>query len=372
MPSDALIALSSACLAIAVSGMVTAVRQPAARELRIRLVILLGVFAALTALPLIAAFAPGAYPLALPLGLPLLLIVSPAVHFFVTTRTGAADPARLWRHAILPIAGLSVAAGTWTLSATARTTLFVEGELPPGAVPLLLVLATFVLVLAWSAVSLGYLVAVLRRLHAYRARLKDLFSNTHGRELRWLDIFMALLAFVWIAAAITVLGDNLGQGVWISGEMILGLTALMLVVLVAFAMPPAQAAEQVPQAPRKYAKSAVSPERATRLAARIETAMQGDRLYLDPDLSLDGLSRQLRAIPNHVSQTLNQQLGASFFDYVARWRIADAKQRLLESDDSVLTIAFDVGFNSRSTFYKAFRRETGHTPVEFRAMNGKS
>ena len=75
------------------------------------------------------------------------------------------------------------------------------------------------------------------------------------------------------------------------------------------------------------------------------------------------------ALPNQVSQTLNQEIGASFFDYVARWRIAASKPLITAGDASVLTVALDVGFNSRSAFYKAFKRETGLTPKGYRAVH---
>jgi AraC-like DNA-binding protein len=114
-------------------------------------------------------------------------------------------------------------------------------------------------------------------------------------------------------------------------------------------------------------QSALTTDHAAKLAARLETAMQKDTLYLDPTLSLQKLSQHVGALPNHVSQTLNQEIGASFFDYVARWRIEASKPLITAGDASVLTVALEVGFNSRSAFYKAFKREAGMTPKGYRA-----
>ena len=75
------------------------------------------------------------------------------------------------------------------------------------------------------------------------------------------------------------------------------------------------------------------------LAARIEKSMMQDALYLDPNLSLQKLSRYVGALPNHISQTLNDQIGSTFFDYVAHWRIEASKLLLKSSDASVLTVA---------------------------------
>ncbi|MBL4544564.1 MAG: helix-turn-helix transcriptional regulator [Oceanicaulis sp.] len=73
-----------------------------------------------------------------------------------------------------------------------------------------------------------------------------------------------------------------------------------------------------------------------------------------------------------MSQTLNGHLGTTFFDYVARWRVQAAQPLLLAQEASVLTIALEVGFNSRSTFYKAFKRETGLTPKDYQKQNAQA
>lgn len=98
--------------------------------------------------------------------------------------------------------------------------------------------------------------------------------------------------------------------------------------------------------------------------------MRKGKLYLDPNLSLHKLSRHVGAPPNLVSQTLNEKIGSNFFDYVAHWRIEASRPLILACDASVLAIALDVGFNSRSTFYKAFKRETGATPKGYRTTQG--
>lgn len=117
----------------------------------------------------------------------------------------------------------------------------------------------------------------------------------------------------------------------------------------------------------KYQKSALDDDRAARIAKKIESAMADDLLYRDPNLSLWELAKHVGVTSHYVSQTLNTHIGSSFFDYVNRWRIQDAVQQLASTDETILMIAYDVGFNSRSAFYKAFRRETGKTPSDIRA-----
>ena len=79
------------------------------------------------------------------------------------------------------------------------------------------------------------------------------------------------------------------------------------------------------------------------------------------------MCERLRESPHYVSQVINQDLAASFYDLVNRQRIADAMNWLArEPERPVLEIALDVGFNSKSTFNAAFRAIAGNTPTEFR------
>ncbi|OAN92539.1 hypothetical protein A8B74_18320 [Sulfitobacter geojensis] len=121
-------------------------------------------------------------------------------------------------------------------------------------------------------------------------------------------------------------------------------------------LPPAQ----------KYEKSALDHDRAERIARKIEAAMAKDLLYRAPDLSLWDLAKHIGVTSHYVSQTLSTHLGKSFFELVNGWRIKDAVTQLTTTDATILVIAYDVGFNSRSAFYKAFRRETGKTPSDLR------
>jgi YesN/AraC family two-component response regulator len=94
--------------------------------------------------------------------------------------------------------------------------------------------------------------------------------------------------------------------------------------------------------------------------------MEVDNLHRDANLSLWALARHIGASSNYISQTLNEVIGESFFDFVNSYRIAEAKILLTTTNDSVLNITYDVGFNARSSFYNAFKRQTGQTPTTYR------
>lgn len=120
--------------------------------------------------------------------------------------------------------------------------------------------------------------------------------------------------------------------------------------------------------PAKYARSPLPAAHVARIRQKLTAAFRERQLHHDSLLSLDTLSRAVGEKPHYVSQVINHDLEDTYFDLVNRHRIEDA-QRLLrdEPNQTVLEIAFAVGFNAKSTFNTAFRRQTGMTPREYRA-----
>lgn len=377
MHADWLLALSAATTGISIAGGVAGLRAPQGWRVRTPLSALFALFAMICVTPLVGALLPQVWVFHLPALLPALFALPVAVHRFALGRMGVKPSRSSTRRDAAPLfAAALVTLGFWMLPGPSKAALFIEGRLPGGWAASALALATFVLVLVWIAVSCAYLAATVIALRRHRRALKALYSNTERFELRWIDGFLMALAALWLIAAVSLASDNLGAGFAAPDLAAFIAAGAVLLFLIAVSLAPdpegggREASAQATDAQDKYARSALSPDRARRIAARLETAMTRERAYLDPALSLDKLSRLVGAPPNHVSQTLNAHLGTTFFDYVARWRVESAKPQLAAGEASVLEVALDVGFNSRSTFYKAFKRETGMTPRAFRAAGG--
>src|SRR5690606_6032074 len=112
--------------------------------------------------------------------------------------------------------------------------------------------------------------------------------------------------------------------------------------------------------------ASLAPERMQRIALKLKHVMENDRLFTNNELSLRHLVDATKTTANHLSETFSQHLKTNFFQFVNDYRVAEAKQLLETSDETVTTIAFEVGYNSRSTFNSAFKKETGLTPTGFR------
>ncbi|MEM8887010.1 MAG: AraC family transcriptional regulator [Bacteroidota bacterium] len=101
---------------------------------------------------------------------------------------------------------------------------------------------------------------------------------------------------------------------------------------------------------------------------KLEALMHSGNLYENPRLSLIDISSQLDTTPKQVSQIVNQGFQKNFNDFVNQFRTEALIQKLQNGDhrkQTLLSLALDVGFNSKSTFNRAFKKHQGQTPREF-------
>ena len=99
------------------------------------------------------------------------------------------------------------------------------------------------------------------------------------------------------------------------------------------------------------------------------------QLYKDPALTLTSLAQHLNLSANVLSRIINTGFGQSFNDFINTYRINDVKQRLTDGDTDRLTIlalALDAGFSSKTTFNRVFKEQTGFTPKEYLKMSQRT
>ncbi len=110
---------------------------------------------------------------------------------------------------------------------------------------------------------------------------------------------------------------------------------------------------------------------ADELVDRLEYLMSAERIYKDMELSLASLSSQLMVTPHQLSEILNDRMGVNFRTYLSDRRVLEAERLLSERPEAtILEIAFDVGFSSKTSFNARFLEKTGQTPSEYRRGRG--
>ncbi|MEL7198674.1 MAG: AraC family transcriptional regulator [Pseudomonadota bacterium] len=312
--------------------------------------------------------------------LPATLLLAPTIWLYLRTLTSE-EPVRFRRsqllHFVPAVLGVLVCIAMGIVSEDVREQIF--GDLPRTDAPVVIFATLLVLsiILINMGQLLGYIIPISQRLWIYRQRLRDLYANTEKRDLLWVVWMLGLLLINVIWALYSTFFDSTESHELI-GE-IANVALIWVLSVCGLKQQPGLRAEAMAAQPEladgaddpneeksKYEKSALSEEQIDRISESVELAMQADQLYLNPNLSLRHLASHISTYPNYVSQTLNGRLGTTFFDYINGWRIRDAMPRLADSDEQVTNIAYDVGFNSRSSFYNAFKKETGETPTQYR------
>lgn len=110
----------------------------------------------------------------------------------------------------------------------------------------------------------------------------------------------------------------------------------------------------------------------TALKQQILQHISAEKPFLDPELSLTDLAKQLNYPTNQLSQIINKEMGKNFNEFINAFRIDTVKEKLLNEDNShlsILGVAFESGFNSKATFNRVFKKLTGQTPSEFVRTN---
>ncbi len=119
----------------------------------------------------------------------------------------------------------------------------------------------------------------------------------------------------------------------------------------------------------KYYKSALTDEQAEQGLAKLLALMETQKLYLQGDLTLPTVAEALGISHNNLSQIINDKLQKNFYDFVNAYRVEAAKKLIADPANDNLTllaIAYDAGFNSKSAFNSVFKKHCEMTPTQFK------
>lgn len=120
----------------------------------------------------------------------------------------------------------------------------------------------------------------------------------------------------------------------------------------------------------KYKNSPISSDLGQEIVTQLEKEMSEKKYFLHSDLSLEKLSELTRNNKHYLSQAINERLQMNFFEYINSLRINEARDLLKSRKDlTIIEIAYQVGYNNKVSFNKAFKNIIGATPSEYRNAN---
>jgi AraC-like DNA-binding protein len=227
-----------------------------------------------------------------------------------------------------------------------------------------------------------YAVLTILLLRRHRARVKESYSTIEPIDLIWLRNLTVGATAVWSVAALDYLFKL--AGIAIPGaNAAVPVTLALMVYAVGYLglrqreiVVPAVATRHPTPAPllaaddaSSYEKSGLTPEEAEGVMKRLRQTIEEGKLYLRSDLTLQELAENAGISPHNVSEAINTRAGKNFYDFVNSYRAEEAMRRLRDpkhANLTILAIATDSGFNSKSVFNAYFKEHTGQTPSQYR------
>ena len=230
--------------------------------------------------------------------------------------------------------------------------------------------------------GLTYSIWSLVVINRHQKSIKDKFSNTDKKELQWLRLLSIGFAVIWLLAAFF---DNVviysGVSVFVLCIAIFGINQLSIFnsnvelqdiadnqPTIETGKPSTKIISKDDIKSEKYAKSGLSEEMASEIYTSLKVLMEDSSYYKDEELTLLELSKHLNVHPNHLSQVINEMEGKNFYNYINSLRINEfIKIASLPENKkyTMISLAYDCGFSTKSTFNKHFKLQTGKTPTDF-------
>lgn len=226
-----------------------------------------------------------------------------------------------------------------------------------------------------------YSILVFIDLTRHKKRIKEQFSFTSGRiTLVWL-LFFSITVYTSFCLSYISKGIN-----WLIVDLTFDPLIFVYIglTLISFAFSfygyrqatiyhsPRGRKSDIPipgqQPAPQYVKSGLSNSELQLIAKKITESMEKSQFYLNPEITLSEISMSLKIPKHHITQTLNRVLQKNFYQFINEYRVKEVIKRLEKHDIksfTLLAIAFDSGFNSKSTFNAVFKRIVGKTPTAF-------
>lgn len=221
-----------------------------------------------------------------------------------------------------------------------------------------------------------YVLLIFSLLKNHVQKIKKIYSCRDQIDLYWVNYLLVSVSVLWIISLYSKFVSGYFNSLHYSNAtMTIYFFELIIIMIIGYFgfkqgmvfLRPADTGQDVADA-IKYKTSGLSSDDAKDFLPVLLKYMETDKPYLNSQLSISDLAGQLNIPSNHLSQIINEQVGKNFFEFVNSYRVEEVKLQISgnkEKKFTLLAIAFDSGFNSKSSFNSIFKKQTGLTPKEY-------
>ncbi len=234
-------------------------------------------------------------------------------------------------------------------------------------------------------VNFSFLAAALLRFRNYNEKIKTLYSDIQKRGFHLTQVLIKLCMTVYILELISVYLSYYELPFNIELYNVYDIIQLVILILIGYdALKSYKHSASIKKEWEKihlesggnivdaikYARSNLTQEQSDEIKLKIESYMEEHEPYLHSQLRIKDLADQTEISSHQISQVLNESFQQNFYEFVNTYRVKKAKTLLEDPKNESLTfsaIGFDAGFNSKTTFYNAFKKVTGTTPAQYKS-----
>ncbi|WP_321374313.1 helix-turn-helix domain-containing protein [uncultured Draconibacterium sp.] len=234
------------------------------------------------------------------------------------------------------------------------------------------------------SINVTFFAGALQRFKNYNDKIKTLYSNIKNADLRITQILIRLCIAIYILELVAVFLTYYELPFNNESYNLYDIFQLIVLVLIGYdAFRTYKHSATIKQEwqrihledgqniiqPIKYANSNLTPEQSAEIKAKLQMYMEKHEPYLESQMRIKDLAEQTGISSHQISQVLNESFNQNFFEFVNCYRVKKAKALIEDPTNAPLTltaIGFEAGFNSKTTFYEAFKKATGTTPAQYK------
>lgn len=305
------------------------------------------------------------------------LVHGPFLYLYILHLTAKKKPAPMWLLHFLPVVLISICWLPFLLLHPQEKIRVFDNGLP--AFSYLAIFTNITIIIS----GVSYITASAILLYKFKRQLKEEFSNTEKISLNWLRYLIGGMGIIWLF----VVFYQTPQTIYLSASLFICFIGFFGVRQKAIFKSPGPSigmetekeepvpiavsqpiVVEVPAARIKYKGSSLTEVDALKIQEQLNELMDQERLYTNPELTLGEVARLLQVHDAILSQVINSKFDQSFYDYINFLRV-EAFKKVVAAPGSksytLLSIAFECGFNSKSSFNRNFRKFTGQQPSAY-------